>query len=357
MKVRASHVIGLNVLTLDEGKEIATVKDVIYDPKDNKVKALLIDGGGWFADAKVIRIEDVKSIGRDDVVVQRALAIRKATDVGRKVAHIAKNDTYLTKTTVITEAGTKLGQVSDIYFDSKTGAVSEFEVTQGIGSGKKQIKIRDLVTVGTDATIVKAYTEEKFQEQAQQQGVQGALHQLQESSQQLFAKAKQTTQTAAVNLQQQSQQLSKQATQKFQELRESPQLKAQLYEVQEKGAEFQKITQEKLHEVKNSPETEKQLKEVQEKAAEFQKVAEEKLQQAGQYMQQQVKENSQRSQQRVVSSPRPLESPNPDDITIEGVDRIVIPPPQAVSMSGMLGGQAQQKKPKKKMTKTKKKKE
>jgi uncharacterized protein YrrD len=44
--IQATKIIGLKGITLDGGKEIDTVKDVIYDPEENRVKALLIDKQG-----------------------------------------------------------------------------------------------------------------------------------------------------------------------------------------------------------------------------------------------------------------------------------------------------------------------
>lgn len=167
-------------MTIAQGKKLSTIEDVIYDPQQNRVKALLVDKGGWFADAKIILIHDATSIGEDAVMIEDENKIKKAEEVKDGVAAVAKDDNYLTKTKVIAEDGKELGKVSDIYFDTNTGDVEEFEVSQGfmknMQSGKKKFKVAEIVSVGKDATIVKSYTEEKFEEQGQQQGVQGAVN-------------------------------------------------------------------------------------------------------------------------------------------------------------------------------------
>lgn len=180
MVVKGNDVIGLKVLSVDDGKEIESVEDIIYDPQENRVKALLVEPGGWFSDAQIIPIEAVVSIGNDAVLIKNENVIRKASEVSSRISHIAKDDTYLTKTKIVTEHGDDLGKVSDIIFDSTNGKVLEFEVSQGviknIQSGKKFVKIDDIITVGEDATIVKGYTEDKFDEQAQRQGLQGTIN-------------------------------------------------------------------------------------------------------------------------------------------------------------------------------------
>lgn len=190
MLIKATDIIGLKVLTLQEGKEIEEVDDIIYDPLENKIKALLVDPGGWFSDAKVVLFKDIKSIGKDEILVNSQDAVAKASDVSERISGIAKENKHLTHTKIVTEDGKKLGKVSDVYFDDKTGEVIEFEVTQGglfdLASGKKKLHISDIITVGEDATIVRGYTQEEVKQQAQTQGLQGALNTAAQRSQAVF---------------------------------------------------------------------------------------------------------------------------------------------------------------------------
>lgn len=161
MLIKASKVIGLPVFTITDGKKIENVDDVIYDPVQNRIAALLIEKGGWFAESRVILFNDLEGIGDDAALINSRDFIKKLSDVSQNIEAIVKNDTYLTNTKIITEDGIELGRVTDIYFDSETGRVEEFEVSQGTlrnwKDGKKRIKIESLVTIGHDATIVKVY--------------------------------------------------------------------------------------------------------------------------------------------------------------------------------------------------------
>ena len=176
MLIKASHMIGLPVFTIQDGKKVETVADVVYHPIENKIEALLTDKGGLFAPARVILFEDIRSIGENAVLIDTAAVLKKVSEVKNDIQAITKSDAYLTGKKIIAEEGDALGTVSDIYFDSKTGIVEEFEVSAGADKShkqeKKRIKISDIITIGRDAAIVRLEqtlensTEEKTEEPA-----------------------------------------------------------------------------------------------------------------------------------------------------------------------------------------------
>lgn len=48
MTVKSKDVIGLTVITIHDGKTVGKVRDIIYDPSVQKVKALQVNTGGFF---------------------------------------------------------------------------------------------------------------------------------------------------------------------------------------------------------------------------------------------------------------------------------------------------------------------
>lgn len=201
MIVKGDKVSELNVLAINTGEKIDTVKELIYDPEQNRVRGFLIDEGGWFSEAKVILIDDVKSIGKDALMVDSTEAIKRASDVRGKVAFIAEEGHYLTHTRVITEGGNELGKVTDIYFDSETGNVIEFEVSQGVvedvKGGKKRFRLEDIVTVGKEATIVRSFIEVAFEKQSGEQGLEGAFNQAKDKASEAWTDFKEEASEAA----------------------------------------------------------------------------------------------------------------------------------------------------------------
>lgn len=165
MSIKSKDVIGTPVITIVEGKKIGKISDIIYDPQKQRVSALEVGGANWFSDAKILLIEEVKSIGPDAVLIDSEASLRKLVDVDTSIARIAQNDHYLTQSEILTEEGNELGKVTDIYFDSRSGIVESFAVEKpgkDAGSPVLCIPVGSIITVGEDATIVRATAEPSF---------------------------------------------------------------------------------------------------------------------------------------------------------------------------------------------------
>ena len=266
MLVKANHVIGLKVITINTGKEAEKVDDILYDPKTQHVQALVVKPKGVFSDGQVIPIDQVKNIGPDAVIVESDQVFTPMKDLDPQIKHLADSDTHLTKSTVMTETGTNLGKVTDLIFDPATGQVEELEVSQGglnnLKSGKKHVKPNNIVTVGEDALIVDRYTEEKFDQEAQTGGLTGAANQAKIQAQQTAEQAKQTWQSddvqskldqtkinlkaAAATAKEQLQQATTQAQQKVQEAQQDPDNQAKLADAKAKIKQAADTTQQTI---------------------------------------------------------------------------------------------------------------
>ena len=180
MLVKGKAVIGLNVVTIDTGTIVQTVKDIAYNPNTHRVEALFVKKAGVFAAAKAIHMDDVINIGQDAVIVHDASVIKSVKEINETIKALSDSKKYLVKTNVLTATGKELGKVTDIYFDSESGNVSTMEVSQGglktITEGKKSITPSNIVTIGADATIVSTYTEMVLEAQGENAGLKGAVN-------------------------------------------------------------------------------------------------------------------------------------------------------------------------------------
>jgi uncharacterized protein YrrD len=201
--IKGTSVIGLKIITLNKGEKIEDIDDIIFDPTSNKVLGFLASGATFFSDAKVLHIENAKSIGKDAVIVEDANVLKKVSDLNETISSIARGNNFLTKTKVVTEGGTELGEVSDIYFSFPSGNVEELEVSQGniknLQSGKKRVKTSDITTVGKDALIVKTYTEEIFEEQGSAQGLKGVVGNVKETANEALAQGRESVNSSKVD--------------------------------------------------------------------------------------------------------------------------------------------------------------
>lgn len=180
MTVKGTNVIGLKIISLQDGKEIGKVQDLIYDPDEKRIVALIAKNGGLFSDPKMVLINDLKNIGEDAIMIDSPNLIKSTSEVDQKIASIAKNENYITRTRIVTSTGVELGTISDLLFDQNTGKVEQFEVSQGglidVKSGKKYINVSQIETIGKDVIIVSPQTEGIIQSQEGTRGVQGKLN-------------------------------------------------------------------------------------------------------------------------------------------------------------------------------------
>lgn len=246
MIIKAKSVIGLPIYTLKQGRKLEdSVEDVVYDPQTNKVEALVLDKGGWLSDTRVILLQDVHSIGDDAVLLRNEGVIKRADDVKPKVASIAQGENYLSSDKVITEDGKDLGKISDLLFDSATGEVSEFEVSQGtlknVGTGKKTIKVSDIIVVGEDAMVVGAYTTQEIEKQAQQKGIAGAITQTKQKAPSIMEQVKQK-----------AREVTGKTKEKAQEIKEHPKTKEITQKAKEKTKQATEATKQKVQEGKGA---------------------------------------------------------------------------------------------------------
>lgn len=164
MLVKASDVIGLKVLALHNGHKIEIVEDVLYDPKEHVVKALQIHSGGLFPKGKIVPLNDIKSIGKDAVIIESDSVLRDLAYLPKTITHISKHDSQVSKSTLITEEGNEIGLVSDMYFDPYTGVVEALDIRnskQKTGAPITRVYVTDIKVIGPEYTIISAAHMEK----------------------------------------------------------------------------------------------------------------------------------------------------------------------------------------------------
>ena len=125
---KGKDLIGLPVVATDCGAEIERVTGLILDRSQMQVAALLIDNGGWFRQARVLPLCDVRVFGEAGVVVSSTNVIRDADRIP-DIQLILHRHAPLTGTKLITHDGTEIGTVQDIRFDERTGHIDAFEIS------------------------------------------------------------------------------------------------------------------------------------------------------------------------------------------------------------------------------------
>ena len=155
--IKGSEVIGKPVVSYSDGKELERVQDLVFDAENGVVLALLVDQGGWFSEAHVLPLTDIREIGEDAVIIDDAKQIVSAADLPR-IQEVLEGSNALKGTKVLTEDGKDLGKLVDLSFDAHTGMVKEYEVSGGIladvSSGRATIPAPKTLKIGKDVAFV-----------------------------------------------------------------------------------------------------------------------------------------------------------------------------------------------------------
>lgn len=160
MLLSVNQIIGLTIAEAKSGKKIDTVKDVVYDPVENRITAFIVKERNLFSDSYVLPFSSVMEMDSGMVLIQSRYDIKKVSNVPEPISYIARHNFYLSDSRIMTDSGRNLGIISDLFFDSETGLVKEMEVTQktkflGRTVSKDIIKVADILTVGQHGTIVR----------------------------------------------------------------------------------------------------------------------------------------------------------------------------------------------------------
>ncbi|MDQ3327221.1 MAG: PRC-barrel domain-containing protein [Chloroflexota bacterium] len=176
---KGKDLVGMPIVSFADGEKIGDVKDILFDPEQNRVVALLTSEGGFLSSARAILWQNLKTVGHDAILVPDRSAEIKA-DSDRYLKRIMENDNILKKTKVYTEDGRDLGEIGDMFIDDSTGEVVGYEVSGGMLASKlkgmKFMPAPDTLTVGQDAAFVPNEVGDAMQ--AQVGGLQGTAQDL-----------------------------------------------------------------------------------------------------------------------------------------------------------------------------------
>jgi uncharacterized protein YrrD len=125
--MRATGLVGLPVVTLDTGEDIAEIRDVIYVPDRGRVVGFTLNKRGRLSGRlkQPLSMEQVHAVGRDAVMVRDASALEAGS--GEAAAKDAKGRNVIGNN-VLTDAGKQLGVVRDLIVEMNQGEVIGYEL-------------------------------------------------------------------------------------------------------------------------------------------------------------------------------------------------------------------------------------
>lgn len=153
---KSKEFLSLPVVSLEEGRQIGSIKGLVVHPGLKKVAALIIEQKGWFDEQKFIPYSNVHSVGEDAITVKHGTKVQKGGNLP-EIISLTKNKVKISGARIVTENGTLLGEADDYYVNLATGEMIGMEFSgsyvDGLFSGKAFLDINHVLTIGKDMIV------------------------------------------------------------------------------------------------------------------------------------------------------------------------------------------------------------
>ena len=152
-----SNLLEIPILALGAGRQIGTVEEVLVSLDTALLEGIVIKNTAWFSDKQHISFAEIHHFGADAITIKRETAAEpfRLEEADRLQVY---NLRYLQGKSIVAETGIQLGTLSDILFDSLTGEIKAFEVSDGIISdllyGRARLPLPPAQLVCDDRMIV-----------------------------------------------------------------------------------------------------------------------------------------------------------------------------------------------------------
>ncbi len=147
---KSREIIGLTVVSIQEGKELGVVKQLVIDAATGSIAALLIDDGKWYLGAKALPFSAINGLGEYAVTITSEsdiIAITPTSTIGKLIAQ----DVTVVGSAVLTHNGNISGAVSEILIDLD-GQISECLIDE---SDELHSVLKErVITFGKDVLII-----------------------------------------------------------------------------------------------------------------------------------------------------------------------------------------------------------
>ena len=147
---KSVEIIGLPVISIDEGRELGIVKDVVINPSAKEVSALLIEDQKWFMGAKACPFTAISGIGQYAVTIEKSESVTSALD-SSDLLDLLNTEVRIIGSKILTKSGQIQGKIVDIIVD-ESGKIVTCDV-EDVNGQMTTISSEQVVTFGKEVTI------------------------------------------------------------------------------------------------------------------------------------------------------------------------------------------------------------
>jgi len=148
---KSAEIVGLNVISINEGKELGVSKALVINAEEGSVAALVIEDEKWYLGAKLLPFASVAGVG------EYAITISSSTDIlpiasAPDLESLLEANIKVIGTKVVTKTGRIQGRVTEIIVDD-SGSIAVCEV-EDVSGDIIEIPSERVFTFGKEVTII-----------------------------------------------------------------------------------------------------------------------------------------------------------------------------------------------------------
>ncbi len=152
---RSEELLGLSIISIEDGKEVGSVSDLVVNPAEGTVEYLLVDNGIRYLGVKILPFKMVEGVGEYAITIKDSASV---SDLAKEseVTGLLELNVRVKGTRVLTKKGKLIGTVGEFLVDDENeGKIVGCELVPPDGSGKKGIiPSEQIITFGKDVLIV-----------------------------------------------------------------------------------------------------------------------------------------------------------------------------------------------------------
>jgi uncharacterized protein YrrD len=148
----SAEIRGLKVISINEGQQISTVKDIIINSAEGKLAFFVINQPSDYLGARLIAFEDILGFGDYALIIS-------ASNVIQDVAHnplaieLIQKDAKVVGSQILTTKGCLIGEVKEIMFEEESGRIVACQVLNPQGA-LSDVKCDRVITYGKEIILI-----------------------------------------------------------------------------------------------------------------------------------------------------------------------------------------------------------
>lgn len=150
----SQQILGLPVMSVEEGRQIGVVRDLILNPRRGTLDFILVEDSTWYLGAKVLPFSKVLGIGAFALTVEGRSSLEEAASCAGAL-ELLKGGFKLPGVKIITKKGRLIGTAGEYYVSEASGKVLGCDLLPEGAAERTGIIPRSLIlTFGSDYLVV-----------------------------------------------------------------------------------------------------------------------------------------------------------------------------------------------------------